>query len=147
MLLAQRGQIAFFGEPVVFEGVGVVDLAPLRCARAAGEAACLVPVEDPAAQRLRHRVFVWVELEWGVVDRVDEDPVQSGGLCGEPAGGVGVDRPVAVQLARFLGLADQGRVRDRQLRHGHEDLGAGKGQTRHPRPRGALCGRSGWDQQ
>lgn len=98
--------------------VAVIDVTAGRAALATRESAGRIPHPEPVAKIFRHGVPVSTDGEDAAGLRMGEYPTEAWCLSGELPGGLGVDRALALEAARFLALPEEGQDRD-----GHHDLG------------------------
>ena len=98
----QVSEVVEPGATLVLPVDGVVDFAAGRATVAARQAARAVSHLEPPLQVCWRTVRPAVDIEHRAGDRVGEDSRERGSDGGEPARGVGVDRPVTVEEARIL---------------------------------------------
>lgn len=111
---------------------GVVDLAADRGPSASGEPAVLVAGAEKSALRLCGAVPI--DGDHGPVDGVGEDPGERGRVCGESAGGVGVDRGTSDEVGGSVVGVEQGECGDDDLNL-RTDRAQGPGPRAGRRPR------------
>ena len=92
----------------------MVDVAARGATAAAGEPAGAVAGAEVAGEVGGDPVGGAAVGEEGAGLGVGEDALERGGVRGEPASGVGVDRAVAVEFGGLVGVPEQGE-------HGHGD--------------------------
>src|ERR1700712_1049188 len=104
VMAAQAREVVRIRLPVPCPGDGVVDVTQVRVPAAAREPAPVIPQLQEPAEAWWGFVMLPPDLDDRVGAGIHEDPVETRRLRREPAGGDGVDGPVAAEVARFVRL-------------------------------------------
>ena len=112
------GKVVVGGVAEVLPFMGMVEVGAARGLVATGEAAGFVAQAEEPPELFRHLVACAADREHDPGFGMNQDAREARCSRGQVAGRVGVNRPVALEVAGFFAVAEEGHHRDRDLDRG-----------------------------
>ena len=115
---AEVREIVVVRETVILPILRMVEIAAPSGGTASRGPAGLIPHAKPGAEVWRNRIAVATEGEHRTGLRVGENSHKTGGSGGKFAGGIDIDRTIALELCRLRAPTEESEHRHRD-EHGH----------------------------